>query len=334
MRSVRSVDLGGDGLRDQPSAMLLVDSHLAVSHPYSDRVTIVDLSDFSKKQVKVPGGPIALAAGEGSDVVYTANNAGGTVSAVNLGRGKRLAMARVGSKPGWLGLNADQNSLMVMNQGSGTLSVVTLSPLLQVARIPIGGIGFNMAFDTVTQSAFIPLATAGTLANIDMSGPVVSSQTKVGRIPTDIAGAGRSLFVTTLKSPNVVVVDTISGSVRKRIPVGNGATKIVASPDNTHALVIRSKPGEVVVLDLQSQRVQGRIDVQGPVDAAFAPDGNTAVITAMAPKGIALKVQVLEAKVLDQVRLGGSVSEVAYTEQGDQVLVLEIRKNRVAVVQP
>ncbi|MGB6332154.1 MAG: YncE family protein, partial [Candidatus Sulfotelmatobacter sp.] len=91
----------------------------------------------------------------------------------------------------------------------------------------------------------------------------------------DVRGANRLKFTTdgklalisTLRGPDVTVIDTATRKTVKRIAVGHGAAGIQMQPDGARAFVACSPDGYVAVIDLHSLEVAGR------VEAGHDPDG-------------------------------------------------------------
>lgn len=332
IRLVKRAALGKANQKSRPGVMLLSGSQLVVTHPFTNEVTVLDVDDRLKKRtVRSAGAPWALTRGPSLDLVYTANHKSGTVSAINLTTGRRVKTAAVGSKPIWLGMTPDQRSLYVINSGSGSLSVVDVNSFRQTARVALGGYGFNVGFDGEEKTAFVPMATNDRLARIDMVGPELAGAPTVGDVPTDVAVSGNRAYVTLLKGKHVIAVDTISGSVDQRVRVGRGASRIVLSPDGKQALVIRSRAGQLIVLDLENLDVLGRVDVKSPLDAAYTPDGNAAIVAAQSKRGTAFLINTAgKPAIEDQLRLGGTIIDVAVTPDGSTAFLLDNKRNLVA----
>lgn len=335
MKVVRRVDMGKANAESRPGVMLLSGPRLVVTHPFDDELTVLDLgNDLKKSTVRSPGAPWILAQGRSQDVIYTANYNSGTVSAFDLSKRKRVATAAVGSKPIWVGLTPDQTSLYVINSGSGSLSVVAADSFTESARIPLGGYGFSLGFAEEAKAAFIPMATNGRLARIDMLGPGLAGSRTVGRGPTDVAVSGQSAYVTLLKGDKLIAVDTLSGAVERRISIGKGASRIILSPEGSQALIIRPNAGQIVLLDLQTSDVLGRLNIESPSDAAYTPDGNSAVVVSDKPRrGAAYLVTTTgELLLADRLKLGGAISDVTVDPDGSSAFLLDNRRNQVAQV--
>ena len=78
---------------------------------------------------------------------------------------------------------------------------------------------------------------------------------------------GKLALISTLRGPDVTVIDTATRKTIKRIAVGHGAAGIQMQPDGARAFVACSPDGYVAVIDLHSLEVAGRIE------AGHDPDG-------------------------------------------------------------
>jgi len=77
---------------------------------------------------------------------------------------------------------------------------------------------------------------------------------------------GKLALISTLGGPDLIIVDTATHNVIKRLPVGRGAAGILMQPDGLRAFVACSPDDYVAVIDLKSLEVAGHIDVGGEPD--------------------------------------------------------------------
>ena len=70
---------------------------------------------------------------------------------------------------------------------------------------------------------------------------------------------GKLVFVSTLSGPDVTVIDPATRKPVKRIPVGQGAAGIQMQPDGARAYVACTPDDYVVVIDIKTLAVTGRI---------------------------------------------------------------------------
>jgi YVTN family beta-propeller protein len=137
-----------------------------------------------------------------------------------------------------------------------------------VVRVGNGSEGFDVSPDG--KEIWVANAADGTISIIDVVTKQVSQT-----LAADVSGANRLKFtpdgklalISTLRGPDVTVIDTATHKTVKRIAVGHGAAGIVMQPNGTRAFVACSPDGYVAVIDLHSLEVVGRIE------AGHDPDG-------------------------------------------------------------
>lgn len=135
--------------------------------------------------------------------------------------------------------------------------------------IPVGkgDEGFDVTPDR--KEAWTANAADGTISVIDLNALHVTDT-----IRANVAGANRLKFtpdgklamVSLLGSPDLVVLDTATRSVIKRVPIGHGAAGILMEPDGKRAFVACTPDNYVAVIDLQTLAMVGKIDAGGNPD--------------------------------------------------------------------
>ena len=135
--------------------------------------------------------------------------------------------------------------------------------------VPVGtrGEGFDVSPDG--HEAWVANSGDGTVSVID-----IAAKRVVATLQVDLKTAnrlkftpdGKLVFISMLNGPEVVVVDTASHRVVKRIPVGHGAAGILMDPDGKRVFVSCSPDGYVAVIDLKTLAVAGHIDAGGNPD--------------------------------------------------------------------
>lgn len=136
--------------------------------------------------------------------------------------------------------------------------------------IPVGrgDEGFDVSPDG--KELWVANAQDGTVSIINIAAKKVTQT-----LNANVAGAnrlkftpdGKLVFISSLRSPDVTVLDAVSRKEVKRIPVGHGAAGILMQPDGARVFVSCSPDDYVTVIDLKSLRVTGHID------AGHEPDG-------------------------------------------------------------
>ena len=182
-------------------------------------------------------------------------------------------------------VSPDLNTIITTNVSSGTVSLIEKvagGPPGQGSALGAPGGDWNETvipvgkgcegFDVSPGGKEIWVANAGdgTVSIINVASKRVSET-----LGPDVRGANRLKFTTdgklalisTLRGPDVTVIDTATRKTVKRIAVGHGAAGIQMQPDGARAFVACSPDGYVAVIDLHSLEVAGR------VEAGHDPDG-------------------------------------------------------------
>src|SRR6202140_2268424 len=135
--------------------------------------------------------------------------------------------------------------------------------------IPVGrgSEGFDVSPDG--KEIWVGNAQDGTISVIDLAAKKV-----VQTLDANVRGANRlkftpdgMVFVSTLGGPDLVVLDGTTRKEVKHLPIGHGAAGILMQPDRQRAFVACTPDDYIVVIDLKSLTVTGKIN------AGKNPDG-------------------------------------------------------------
>lgn len=131
-----------------------------------------------------------------------------------------------------------------------------------VVRVGDGDEGFDASPNG--KEIWVANAHDGTISIIDLATKAVTAT-----LAANVQGANRLKFtpdgnrvlVSSLSSPDLVVLDAATRKEIKRVKLGRGAAGIVMQPDGARAFVGCSPDNYVAVIDLKSLEVVGHIDV-------------------------------------------------------------------------
>jgi len=136
-----------------------------------------------------------------------------------------------------------------------------------VVRVGNGSEGFDVSPDG--KEIWVANAQDGTITIINSAAKKVTDT-----LPANVPGANRLKFtpdgtrvlVSSLRLPDVLVLDAATRKEIKGIKVGHGAAGIQMQPDGSRAFVACSPDNYVVVIDLKSLEVTSHIDVGAEPD--------------------------------------------------------------------
>ena len=136
--------------------------------------------------------------------------------------------------------------------------------------IPVGrgSEGFDVSPDG--KEIWVANAQDGTISVVDLAAKKV-----VQTLNANVRGAnrlkftpgGKLVFISTLGGSDLVVLDAATRKEVKRVPIGHGAAGILMQPDGQRAFVACTPDDYIVVIDLKS------LSVTGKINAGKNPDG-------------------------------------------------------------
>jgi YVTN family beta-propeller protein len=136
--------------------------------------------------------------------------------------------------------------------------------------IPVGKGSEGFDVSPGGKEIWVANAQDGTISVIDLAAKKV-----VQTLNANVRGAnrlkftpdGKLVFVSTLGGPDLVVLDGTTRKEVKRVPIGHGAAGILMPPDGQRAYVACTPDDYIVVIDLKSLTITGKIT------AGKQPDG-------------------------------------------------------------
>ncbi len=136
--------------------------------------------------------------------------------------------------------------------------------------IPVGRGSEGFDISPNGKELWVANAQDGTVSIIDIDAKKVTET-----LAANVLGAnrlkftpdGKLVFISSLRGPDVTVLDAATRKEVKRIPVGHGAAGILMQPDGARVFVACSPDDYVAIIDLKNLQVTGHID------AGHEPDG-------------------------------------------------------------
>ena len=185
--------------------------------------------------------------------------------------------------------------LLVSAEASGEVVLVDPATAQLVERVKVGARprGLKLTRDgkrllvalagppKAPARAGAPAVPAGGLAVVDVAGRKVIKQiaTPSGPFGVDVLADGKTAYVSSSDTNEVLVIDVAAGTVKKKTNVGTEPQGVAVRPDGKAVYVATHGSDEVSAIDTKTMNLLGRIDAGSrPQMVVFAPGGQTAVV--------------------------------------------------------
>ncbi len=249
-----------------------------------------------------------------------------------------------------LSIHAAAQSLLVVNQGDTTVSVVDPVSATQVATInekTVGVHGHEIAVSADGRTAFVPIYGDTGVGKPGIDGHEmlfidVPSRAIVGSIDFGhgvrphfplLDPASGMLYVTTELDKTITIIDPQTRKIIGSVPTGQEQSHmLVLSHDGTIGYTSNVGPGTVSVLDMIARKTVAIIPVSGDAQRISISADDKLVFTADQTKAQMAVIDTATKKVKTWVPLPGLGYGAAATPDGLWLLVAIPATNQVSVV--
>ena len=289
-------------------------------------------------------------------LVYSADEHGNSISAIDLANG-RVETFPIPVSPHNVDITADGARLLAVGdpaeeagghgeaehggEAEGQLLVFDAERLASgpIAAIAVGEHPAHVVADREGRRAFVTLAGADAVAVVDLDQGKVVRTVGTGRYPHGqrISPDGRELYVANVEDGSVSVIDTGTLAEVARIPVGRAPVQVGFTPDGGRVYVSLRDENRVAVIDTATRAVVTRIAVgRNPIQVHATPDGRFVYVANQGsdaePADTVSVIDVASGTVVDTIRTGAGAHGVAVSDDGRYVFVTNIVDGTVAVI--
>jgi len=241
-------------------------------------------------------------------------------------------------------------SLLVVNQGDTTVSIVDPASAQQVATVAektVGIHGHEVAASADGKTAFVPIYGSSGVGKPGIDGHEIlvidiASRKIVGDIDFGhgvrphfplLDPASGLLYVTTELDKTVSIIDPKTLKIVGAVPTGSEQSHMLAiSHDGQRGYTANVGPGTVSVLDLKARKTVAVIPVSGEVQRISVSADDKLVFTADQTKPQLAVIDAATNKVKTWVPLPAEAYGTAATPDGLWLLVTIPATNQVAIV--
>lgn len=290
--------------------------------------------------------------------VYTADEVGNSISAINLATGQ-IAIVPTTVSPHNIQVTADGARLLVVGDpkfeagghdvgktgegkmAAGSLLIFSTANLASgpVATISVGDHPAHVVTDRRGVHAYVTLSGENVVAVIDLSRNEIVRKIPTGRYPHGlrISPIGHAVYVANVEDGSVSVIDIATLAEVARVPIGKGPVQVGFTPDGSRAYVSLRDENKVAVIDTMTMAVLARIDVgRNPIQLHASRDGRFVYVanqgTKTEPADTVSVIDTATAKVVDTIRTGAGAHGVAISRDGRFVFVTNIIAGTVSAI--
>jgi YVTN family beta-propeller protein len=285
-------------------------------------------------------------------VVYTANEQGRSVSAIDLATG-RTTTVEIQIAPHNVQASADGRLLLATgslapashrhasNHERGRLVVLDTGafgagPILD---IEVGRHPAHVVLDAAGRVAFVTNAEDATVSVVDLARREVVTAIPTAAYPHGLrlSPDGRELYVANVKDGSVSVIATAALAEVARIPVGEAPVQVGFTPDGGQAFVSLRDEDLVAVIDTAARRVVDKIAVgRGPIQVYATPDGRELYVanegTRESPDRRVSVIDIAEGGVVATVVTGTGPHGVVVSPDGRRTFVTNLHDATVSAI--
>ena len=253
-------------------------------------------------------GPSGMALDPRRRKAYVALSGDDAVELIDILSGESVDRVRLapGDAPAELVLTPDGNTLLSVNAGSNTVSVIDPVSLFEEVRIPVGTGPQSILVDRNGRRAYVFNASSDSVSVLDLPGRRVAATvpTEAEPVRGDFSRDGKLLYVAHRSSPYLAVLDPVTLAVVRRIYVGTGATALKVDARTNRIYLARTRTGQVEIFDPIAALPSDFIATGGDVSfITIDGEGNNLLLVLPGERGVRM-VGIVNRKTVAQVDVG------------------------------
>jgi YVTN family beta-propeller protein len=280
--------------------------------------------------------------------LYVGNSIADTVSVIDLGSLKVVGDIRVGLHVHGVAVEADGKRLFTTSEADNTLRIFDTSNRRLIGEIKLTGRPNQCAVTPDGKYAAVPIRDKDSVDVVDVSQWKVAKVLPV-KAPHNAfnAGSNRYLFVSSMGSHAIQMIDLETMEYASSIPVGGVPRPYVVSRDGRTMYVALSDLHGFVIVDAVDKKMMRRVEMPAehphpherpyePIDTlthglALSPDESEVWVTSLLDDAMYV-YDVKTQKIVGRVPVGDGPNWVAFTPDGKYVCVSNADSDDVSII--
>lgn len=281
------------------------------SSPEADSVTLFDKTTGRATSVIRTGRePRGMAVGSGGRRAFVALSGEAAVEAIDLLANRVINRLQLngGDDPVEMAFTPDGDTLLVVNEGSDSLSFIDPDSLVESGRVSVGDGPGSILVDRSGNRAWVFNGLANSISVVDLRRRFVETTiaTETRPLRGDLDRDGKRLYVIHRNSPNMLVIDVATTGVLRRVHVGAGVSAIKVDPRSDRIYVARKGMPEIEIYDPFSLLPIDSIPVDGDVGYMTIDDESNNLLLVLTGKHRVRVVRLVGEQAVAEVDLDGA----------------------------
>jgi YVTN family beta-propeller protein len=326
---------------------------------WAERIIAAQEGEIAEMQawLEANDGEATAALGQAEGTVYSANEGGNSISALDLGSGS-VNTVPIPVAPHNVDLTPDGKLLLAVgdpaaegdhgSDGHGHGDEGATDGLLVIldawnisrstARVAVGSHPAHVVADRRGR-AYVSLAGGDEIAVVDLAQAEVISRIATGAYPHGLrlSPDESELYVANVEDGSVSVIDTQALSEVARIPVGTAPVQVGFTPSGDQVYVSLRDENRVAVIDTSTRAVTNRIDVgPDPIQVFATADGAYVYVanqgTDAEPNDTVSVIDTARGAVVKTITTGGGAHGVSASDDGALVFVTNIADDSISII--
>ena len=326
---------------------------------WADQIIAAQEGEIAEMQawLETNAGEAPAALGQTGGIVYSANEGGNSISAIDLGTGA-IDTVSIPVAPHNVDLTPDGKLLLAVgdpategdhgSDGHGHGAEDAAEGLLVIlepqnistpkATVAVGSHPAHVVADRLGR-AYVSLAGGDEIAVVDLEQAEVIGRIATGDYPHGLrlSPDESELYVANVEDGSVSIIDTQALTEVARIPVGAAPVQVGFTPSGDEVYVSLRDENRVAVIDTSSREVTSRIDVgPNPIQMFATPDGAYVYVanqgTDAEPNDTVSVIDTGTGEVVKTITTGGGAHGVSASADGSYVFVTNIADDTVSII--
>lgn len=287
-----------------------------ITNTFSNTVSV-----FNKKTMLNVGtistgkGPRGIVLDQDRGRAYVAVSGDDVIEVIDVFSGhitKKISL-NAGDEPIFLALAPDGDSLVSVNAGSNTVSIIDTGVLYETGRIRVGEEPTSAAVDPLGLRVYVTNSMSSSVSVIDLSSKTLAATIAVEGTP--LRGAfsrrGDRFYVVNSDIPDLTVMNTSSLSVTGKIFTGTGALSVKVDTRTDLILVGNKTGGGISIIDPFSSMFIDTVRTDGTAVFMTIDDQENTLFAVIPGRKVLRKINLTSKKVIAEIDIGEGAYAVA-----------------------